>query len=434
MKKIITLLLSLTIVMSLFSMIQVNAAAAPEDGTELAITKADITLLEADGSGDFACSDDNGLAFISANDAFSFTVEFTKVGVYKAVAPIAAPNGGGTYQVYVDDVLAYTANLFTSSGTSKWELYAENSIGYFEIKEAGTHTIKYVFTATGFNFKLPTISYAGETMPEWETDLKRTPTYVFDAVSSSPAKAVHMCGGHYYALHINVDTAFRGFGFDMWTTGSGYNGHAVLDMSVYNWDDDFSDNYEPLDEFSYNSEPVATKQIATTQNGYFSVVFESYIPAGEYLIVVDVVETKNDDPNDATQVPYLHVKTGVISPDYYDDMESYFEAYTNATEYALPPDRWAAIDLFTVKDEAEFYELGDLLPGATPKPTATPDPNATQAPTTAPTQAPTTAPSQAPTTAPTTAPGSKSGCGSSAVIAHVMLILGAGVILRKKKH
>ena len=94
MKKIITLLLSVAIVISLFSMIQISAASVPEDGTELAITKADITLIEADGSGDFACSDANSLSYISANDAFSFTVDFAKAGVYKAVAPIAAPAGG----------------------------------------------------------------------------------------------------------------------------------------------------------------------------------------------------------------------------------------------------------------------------------------------------------------------------------------------------
>lgn len=431
MKKIITLLLSVAIVISLFSMIQISAASVPEDGTELAITKADITLIEADGSGDFACSDANSLSYISANDSFSFTVDFAKAGVYKAVAPIAAPAGGGTYEVYVDDALAYTAKLFTASGTNQWELYAENSIGYFEIKSTGSHTIKYVFTATGFNFKLPTISYAGETMPEWETDLKRTPTYEYDAVSSSPAKSVHICGGHYYALRINIDTAFRGFGFSMWTTGSGYNGHAVLDMSVYKWDEDFGDNYDPLEEFSYASDPIATKQIATTQNGDFGVVFESQIPAGEYLIVIDVVETKNDDPNDvANKTPYLHIKTGKMHSEYVEDMDLYFEAYTNATEYALPPDRWAAIDIYTVKDEAEFYELGDLLPGVTPEPTATPDPSITQAPTTAPTVAPTTAPTTAPTQAPVSE--EKSGCGSSAMVAQIMLVLGASIIIKKK--
>lgn len=62
-----------------------------------------------------------------------------------------------------------------------------------------------------------------------------------------------------------------------------------------------------------------------------------------------------------------------------------------------------------------------------------------QAPTTAPTTAPTAAPTVAPTTAPTTAqteaPAEEksSGCGSASGIAQVMLILGAALIIKKKK-
>lgn len=50
------------------------------------------------------------------------------------------------------------------------------------------------------------------------------------------------------------------------------------------------------------------------------------------------------------------------------------------------------------------------------------------------TAAPTTVPTTAPTTAPTTEPdGNKGGCGSSAAIAQVMLVLGAALIIKKRK-
>lgn len=438
MKKIFSMILCIAMLVSVFAVLNVSAAAVPEDGTGIAVTKADVTLNDAEvAENPFQCSDANTLSYISAGDSFTFAMDFAKAGAYKAVAPIASPNGAGKYDVYVDDVLAYTATIFTASGTNQWNIYAEESTGYFEIKEAGTHTIKYVFVEAGFNFTLPTISYAGETMPEWVTDLKKAPVYLSDGMSESPAKAVHMNVGHYYAVRVNIGSAFRGFGFSQWTTGKGYNGHVAMDMSVYAWDEDFYDNYEPLDEFSYASDPIATRNIPTTQNGYIGVVFDEIIPAGEYLLVINVTDSYNDDPEDtANQTPWLHIRTGVADMETYDDdWESYFEGYTNATEYAVPPDRWAEIDIYAVEEEVYFYELGELLPGATPVPTATPDPNATQAPTQAPaTQAPTQVPAtEAPKATDAPAKEEEGGCGSSMAIAHAMLILGAAVIMKKKK-
>lgn len=82
-----------------------------------------------------------------------------------------------------------------------------------------------------------------------------------------------------------------------------------------------------------------------------------------------------------------------------------------------------------------YYD--EVMPGETQAPTA--EPTATPEPTQAPTQAPTTVPTAAPTAVPTTAPTKvpaaeeESGCGSSAMIAQVMLVLGAAVILKKRK-
>ena len=58
---------------------------------------------------------------------------------------------------------------------------------------------------------------------------------------------------------------------------------------------------------------------------------------------------------------------------------------------------------------------------------------ATATPTPAPTQAPTTAPTQAPTAAPTQAPAEEGGCGSSAAVVQIMLILGTALIIKKRK-
>lgn len=61
---------------------------------------------------------------------------------------------------------------------------------------------------------------------------------------------------------------------------------------------------------------------------------------------------------------------------------------------------------------------------------ATPVPQATQLPTTAPTQAPTEAPTESPTEVPE---NKNDGCGSASGIAQIMLILGAALIIKKKK-
>ena len=58
---------------------------------------------------------------------------------------------------------------------------------------------------------------------------------------------------------------------------------------------------------------------------------------------------------------------------------------------------------------------------------------ATATSTPAPTQAPTTAPTQAPTAAPTQAPAEEGGCGSSAAVVQIMLILGTALIIKKRK-
>ena len=69
--------------------------------------------------------------------------------------------------------------------------------------------------------------------------------------------------------------------------------------------------------------------------------------------------------------------------------------------------------------------------------TPTPDPNATPTPTPVPTETPkaTTAPTQVPldaTRVPATTNNDK-GCGSSSAVAQVMLVLGAALIIKKKK-
>lgn len=80
-----------------------------------------------------------------------------------------------------------------------------------------------------------------------------------------------------------------------------------------------------------------------------------------------------------------------------------------------------------------FYDV--VMPGQTLEPTA--EPTATPAPTEAPTEVPTEAPTEVPATeAPkaTEAPAEEEGgCGSSVAIAQIMLILGAAVVLKKRK-
>ena len=90
------------------------------------------------------------------------------------------------------------------------------------------------------------------------------------------------------------------------------------------------------------------------------------------------------------------------------------------------------VEIRVVESNAEwpFNVFGNFLFYYAPEATSVP----TEAPATeAPTETPTAAPTENPTQAPTEAPAEEKSCGSSSAIAQVMLILGAALILKKRK-
>lgn len=198
-----------------------------------------------------------------------------------------------------------------------------------------------------------------------------------------------------------------------------------------------------IDEYIHSNPDAAANGhnvINYTQVGDSYKFIVSVMDSGVYLFRTDVCspwgrgafDVYVDDELVASSGKFA--ATGESSWDNYAHIENTYINFEDDGEYVI--EYVLTDDLINLKLPVISY-YDELMPGATQAPTQEPTatPDATQAPTTAPTQAPTTAPTTAPTKAPTKVPAAEeeSGCGSSAMIAQVMLVLGAAVILKKRK-
>lgn len=415
MKKLTLFIVVACMLISMFA-ITSNAAAVeiPAEGSvtldpnAAALTSIKGGQLKVEANGNFG--------YITALDEAKWEITVSKAGVYEAVTPICSNTGTGKVGCSINGVSQSVVNGFAAAGN--WSTYTDHKL-YFKVDEAGTYTFTLDFIESGANVKAPTISYYGEAFPEG-TKVSLSPVRTdAETIYHSTAIVMGTGAGQYYAQHFTVSGAFQEIAFQSWCP----NGGVTFTVEIYPYDEDWGDkNYgSNPGAFEYDEDPVSsTEEFSSNTNLYCVCTFDEPIPAGEYLLVLQVTETY--DPTEAGS-PQLWIGTGPILYEDEAENELYFQKWTNATN-RNPQGRHLWFSLIA-EAGAQFVESG----------TEFEDPTVTPEPTVEPTVAPTEAPTEAPTAAPTKAPAKEEegGCGSSAVIAHVAMILAACVVLKKKR-
>lgn len=390
MKKILCLVLGLSLVMALFAGMPVFAdgeeIAVAADGSVATLDVEKATLETFNGSitvkrtktyiktsVDATATNEYILEKAQSGDIAAWNVNFAKAGNYKIEVPAYSMDGVGVISVLLNEEKVYSVGNFKATGYGKGKVFENNAVLYVSVEEAGQNKLSIFFDTLGVEIMAPKVSYYTGTIPAEAAFDKYVSAVETDGFTNNATKALLLGEDEYYGLHANFAKAFKGVVIPQWTPGAGA-GHCKFKLSVYTWNED--------DVTTLKGTPVTSKEFTTPGDCIMVCMFDEAVPAGEYYIYVECIELIIDAGSNHQSGVDMHMKTGL--PHSFDDYVYYFDAYTNIADYVPVPDRMVyfnfVVDEF-VAPEDFFLELGSNTDAdATADPDATVDPNATEEP------------------------------------------------------